>query len=136
MIKFETSRFGSLEVSEGKVINFPSGILGFPEIKRFTLIEHKDSPLKWLHAIDDPDIAFIVASPDAIVDSYNIDLDRATRSCLKIDNDDDLAVLVIMRVEGEDVMVNFQGPILINAASMTGIQIALEETDKSYHKLA
>jgi hypothetical protein len=30
MVKIETSRFGSLEVPEDRVIRFPVGLLGFP----------------------------------------------------------------------------------------------------------
>lgn len=126
MINFETSRFGRYEVEEDRVISFPEGIMGFQDLKRFIIIDHKDSPLKWLQAVDDPDVAFIVSSPDLIVEDYNIEPDKAVREYLDIENDEDLAVVIIMRVEGEDVKANFAGPILINARLMKGIQIALE----------
>jgi flagellar assembly factor FliW len=130
MIKFDTSRFGVLEVEEDRVIDFPSGLVGFPYINRYVLIDHKDTPLKWLQALDDPEIAFIVVSPSLIVEEYSIDLDNTVRQHLQLENDDDLAVLVIMRANGEDIVANFQGPLLINASTKKGVQVVLDKPNK------
>jgi flagellar assembly factor FliW len=135
VIKFGTSRFGLLEAEEGKIINFPDGLVGFSGLKRFILIDHKDTPLKWLQSVDDPDIAFIVASPDIIAAEYSIDLDRTVRKYLQIENENELVVLVIMRVSGEDVIANFQGPLIINANNMKGVQIILERSHNSCQKV-
>lgn len=135
MIKLETSRFGALEVREEKVVSFPEGLVGFPNLNRFILIDHKDTPLKWLQAMDDPDIAFIVVSPTTIFEEYNLDVDRSVKDYLELDNEDDLAVLVTMRVSGEDVIANFQGPILINSRAMKGVQVVLDSPSKEYHKI-
>jgi len=135
VIKFSTSRFGVLEAEEGKIINFPDGLVGFSDLKRFILIDHKDTPLKWLQSIDDRDIAFIVASPDIIAAEYSIDLDRTVKKYLQLENENDLVVLVIMRVSGEDVIANFQGPLIINANNMKGVQIILERSHKACQKV-
>jgi flagellar assembly factor FliW len=126
MIKFETSRFGALEVKEDRIIQFPEGIPGFPEIKRYVLIDYKDTPLKWLHAVDDPDIAFIVTEPKTVSADYSVKTDAATRQYLNLDNEDDLAVFLILRVENGNMIPNFNGPLLINAGNMTGIQAVLD----------
>ncbi|MEI9479546.1 MAG: flagellar assembly protein FliW, partial [Deltaproteobacteria bacterium] len=48
-MKIETSRFGSLDFLEDKIIHVPSGLFGFPESKRYTLLDHKKgSPFVWL----------------------------------------------------------------------------------------
>ena len=135
MINFSTSRFGVLEAEEEKIINFPDGLVGFSDLKRFILIDHKDTPLKWLQSVDDPDIAFIVASPDIIAAEYSIDLDRTVKKYLQLENENDLVVLVIMRVSGEDVIANFQGPLIINANNMKGVQIILERSHKACQKV-
>jgi flagellar assembly factor FliW len=126
MIKFTTSRFGDMEVSEDKIINFPSGLVGLPDVNRFVLIDHKDTPLKWLQSLDNPDIAFIVISPTYIVTEYSLDLDNTVKQFLELEDENDLAVLVIMRVDGENVIANFQGPILINSRTMKGVQVVLD----------
>ncbi len=135
MIRFNTSRFGVLEVKEDSIINFPAGLVGFPELNRFILIDHRDTPLKWLQALDNPDIAFIVVSPDLIVAEYSIDLDKTVRQFLQLENEEDLAVLVIMRLNGEDIIANFQGPLLINTCAMKGVQVVLDSPHKTYQKV-
>jgi len=135
MIKLNTSRFGMLEVKEEKIINFSSGLVGLPNLNRFILVDHKDTPLKWLQAIDDPDIAFIVVSPSLIIAEYSLDLDKSVKQFIQLENEDDLAVLVTMRVNGEDVIANFQGPIVINSRAMKGVQVVLDRPDKSYQEV-
>ena len=135
MIKFKTSRFGELEVEEDKIVDFPDGLIGLPDTKKFILIDHRDTPLKWLQAVDDPDIAFIVASPDEISEGYNVDIDKKVQNCLHLDNQDDLAVLVTIRVDGEDIIANFQGPLLINAGTRKGVQVVLENAGKTLEKI-
>lgn len=127
MALFETSRFGRLEVDDDKIINFPEGLLGFPGIKRYILMDYKDTLIKWLQAVDDPDIAFIVAEPAIFAPGYSVKLDHVTRKFLQPEKDDDLAILVILRVADEKVIVNFQGPLVINACLMKGIQVVIDK---------
>lgn len=128
MVQFETTRFGALEVAEDRIVNFPDGLLGFPDIKRYILMDYKDTPLKWLQAVDDPDVAFIVTEPAVLFPDYNVRLDSATKQYLKLENDEDLAVLMTIRVEGEKVIANLQGPLFLNAGSMIGAQIVVDKT--------
>jgi flagellar assembly factor FliW len=121
-IAFKTSRFGRLEVEEKKVINFRSGLLGFPEIKRYILMDYRDTPLKWLQAVDDPDVAFIVTEPRTILPDFRLELDPSTRQALRLEKDEDLAVLVVLRVEGEQVIANLNGPLVLNSRLMLGVQ--------------
>ncbi|MEW6417036.1 MAG: flagellar assembly protein FliW [Nitrospirota bacterium] len=126
MVRFETSRFGILEIDEDKIINFPDGIPGFPEIKRYILMDYKDTPLKWLQAVDNPDVAFIVAEPSIFLPDYSIKLDVAIREYLQLKKEEDLAALVIIRVEDGKVIANFQGPLLLNASLMRGVQVVID----------
>lgn len=126
MLRLETSRFGNLEVSEDRIIHFPDGLLGFHGLKRYVLIDYKDTPLKWLQAVDDPDVAFIVADPAIFAPDYSVKPDSVTRQYLKLEKDDDLAVLLIIRVEGEKVIANYHGPLMMNASLMRGVQAVLD----------
>jgi len=126
MISFHTSRFGIIEVQKEKIIHFPEGIPGFRQIKRYILMDYKDTPLKWLQAVDDPDVAFIVVEPQFIKPDFSISPDEQVKALLELENDDDLAVLVIIRREGEQVIANLQCPLLFNSSAMKGVQVCLE----------
>jgi len=127
MIKFETSRFGTLEVREDRIVNFPQGLIGLPWLKRFVLIDHRDTPVKWLQAVDDPDIAFIVVSPEFIITDFSMGIDDSVRNYLEVEDETDLVIFVTMRVKDNDVIANLKGPIVINSKNMKGIQVVLEK---------
>jgi flagellar assembly factor FliW len=126
MVRFETSRFGRLEVSEERIIIFPTGVLGFPQIKRYVLLDYDDTPLKWLQAVDDPDVAFIVMDPTLLIQNYAMNLDSTTRQTLELESEEDLAVLAIVRVEKGKVLANLKGPLLFNSRLKVGFQAVLE----------
>ncbi len=126
MITIDTSRFGKVEVEEDRIIHFPEGLLGFPSLKGYVLIDYKDTPLKWLQSVDDPTIAFIVTEPSVLVPDYSVPLDEEAKKLIEIGDVQDLAVLIIIRVENEQVIANLRGPIVMNARVMKGIQIALD----------
>lgn len=126
MIKFETSRFGPIEVDDSKIINFPEGMPGFASLRRYILMDYKDTPLKWLQSADDPSVAFIVAPPEAVARGVRVEADGAAVCTLGIEKKEDLAVLLIVRVEAGKVIVNTRAPLLLNAALMRGIQYVPE----------
>lgn len=122
MAAFNTTRFGPVEVGEDRILRFPVGLLGFPHLHRYVLIDYKDTPLRWLQAVDDPDVAFIVADPKSIAGDRTVTLGGDVVQFLQIEHEDDLAVLLILRVEGGKVIANLNGPLAINSSRMLGVQ--------------
>ena len=125
-VKFRTTRFGELKVEEEKVIHFPHGLLGFGAVKRYVLLDYEETPGKWLQAVDDPDVAFIVMDPTVLVQDYTIPMDDSMRKALQLEEEDDLAVLTIVRVENGKVIANLKGPLLFNSRHKIGLQAILE----------
>ncbi|MBI5575327.1 MAG: flagellar assembly protein FliW [Deltaproteobacteria bacterium] len=126
MVAFRTTRFGRLEVGEDRIIRFPAGILGFPRLDRYVLLDYKDTPLKWLQAVDDPEVAFIVTDPKSVAAEGTINLGGDVARFLRIEREDDLAVLLILRVDGGKVIANVNGPLAINSSRMLGVQAILD----------
>ncbi|HEB75808.1 MAG TPA: flagellar assembly protein FliW [Nitrospirae bacterium] len=126
MITFPTTRFGSLQVREEQIIHFPNGLFGFPDLKRYILLDHKDTEIKWLQAVDDADVAFIVINPFLINPSYQFDIPDAGKELIGLEDINDLAVLVIVRVENNTLLANFHGPIILNSATRLGAQLVVE----------
>ncbi|NOX21371.1 MAG: flagellar assembly protein FliW [Nitrospirae bacterium] len=126
MIEFNTSRFGKLTVEEDRVINFPGGLIGLPALKRYVLIDYKDTEIKWLQSVDDPEVAFIVVEPFVLDRNYQLTLSDSVVEQLQLKDPKDLAILIILRVEDGKVIANFQGPLVINSSNKTGAQIIVE----------
>jgi len=42
-MNIKTTRFGTITIGEEKIITMPFGMLGFPDKKRFIIIQHKEN---------------------------------------------------------------------------------------------
>ena len=83
-MQVRTTRFGTVEIAEDRVIHFAKGLLGFGEHKRFCLLEpQEDSAFFWLQSIDDPALAFVVTDPSFFVPEFSVPIravnDRSSR---------------------------------------------------------
>ena len=74
-MKAKTRLFGEIDIQEDKIITLESGMIGFPDMQKFTLIfdEEKGSKshIMWLQSMDDPQTAFPVINPVTIKEDYN-----------------------------------------------------------------
>lgn len=71
-MEVRTSRFGTVNIADDRVITFQKGLLGFAECKRFCLLEPaEDACFFWLQSLEDPDLAFVVTDPMIFVPEYS-----------------------------------------------------------------
>ena len=125
-MKVNTTRFGEVEIDDNKIIHFPFGIPGFPDLKRYFLIDYRD-PIKWLHAVDDPDTAFITASPFSFFPDYSFAMKDDVEAFLEINKPEDAAIIVILIVADDALHANLKAPIIINSSTLKGVQILLDD---------
>ena len=72
-MKLLTTRFGTVEVPDKDVLFFSLGVLGFPEVRRYVMLDHgQNTPLKWLQAVDKPELAFPIVPATDLVEDYHI----------------------------------------------------------------
>jgi flagellar assembly factor FliW len=114
-ITIESTRFGSLDVPDDAVIEFPNGLIGLGGT-RYTLIAREESaPFLWLHSIDDPSLAIPVTNPWNFFSSFEVEISDAEASRIGITDPTEAEVLVTVRA-GEsldDFRSNLRAPILI-----------------------
>ncbi len=129
MLNIETRDFGTIEVKEEDIYDFPNGLYAFEENKRFALL----SPLgegvfpMWLQSLDDPSLCFIVFNPVLIDGGFTVVLADNERSQLGLGDNDDAAALVIAKVPADykHTTVNMKSPIVINKSAHRAIQVIL-----------
>jgi flagellar assembly factor FliW len=128
----KTSRFGVLEVEESRVIHFPEGLLGFPEQRRYIILEHKPgSPFCWLQSLDSPDLAFVMASPLLVKEDYLESLSEKEKPFFHNESGDEVAVFSLVTIPQGDVggmTINLTGPLVIDVGAKTGKQVILSES--------
>jgi flagellar assembly factor FliW len=122
----ETSRFGPLDLEEDVFIEFPWGIPGFEQVKRYVLLEHRQGPFQWMQAVDEPDLAFVVCHSEAMGVRYTVPREKAAP--IGIENWQDLVVLVMVSFnrEQQKISPHWSGPLLFNSASRVGCQWSMD----------
>ena len=128
-MKITTRVFGEIEIDESKIISFPSGIIGFPEMTEFVLIydeeKGKDSPIRWLQSLQETEFAMPVMDPLLVATDYNPEVEDDYLIPLGEIKEEEVLVLVTVTVpkELEKMSVNLQAPVIINADSKKAAQI-------------
>jgi flagellar assembly factor FliW len=130
MLKAASSRFGEIEVAADKILTMTSAVPGFPDSRRFVLWPQKpDSPLMWLHSLDEPDLAFVVMQPAALIAGYQPPVPAPVRDELRWSPGEELEVLVILTIphgRPREMTANLLGPIILNVTARLGKQIVLD----------
>jgi flagellar assembly factor FliW len=127
-MEVRTTRFGVIEIAEDRVITFPAGLLGFPEHRRYCLLQPGDDAcFFWLQSLDDPELAFVVTDPTLFVQDYSVPIRGEQMQTLGLPNLDDAQVFVIVNKVEDELTGNLQGPLVINTLDKVGEQLVLAE---------
>ena len=86
-----SSLFGEINVRAQDVLEFPSGLLGFPECRSFALIAGQSNGTYWLQSIQHPVLVFLLVDPFLAFKDYAVDLAPQDLASLKITSPDDVA---------------------------------------------
>jgi flagellar assembly factor FliW len=126
MINIDSPRFGSLQIEPSRIIEFPVGMAGFEDCKRYTLFHpDEDSPRYFiLQSLDDPSVAFHIADPALFGFNFDIELSDEESTLLQLGKDDEIVVVVILTkgVGSQPVRANLNAPLVLNLASQRGLQ--------------
>jgi flagellar assembly factor FliW len=108
----ESSRFGTLEIEAGAIIEFPTGLIGLGGRRWAVVSTSLSGPFQWLHSLDDPSLALPVTDPWAFFSDYEVELSDEDSARFGAEN---VAVWVTVRAGSElsDFSVNLRAPILI-----------------------
>lgn len=124
-----TTRFGTIEIDDDRIIEMPDGLIGFAE-RRFILLSPDDNGrFFWFQSVDTPALAFVVTDPTAFVPGYEVTLTPDEYNRLKLDPESAEVILLAvttMAREARDITINLQGPIVVNPDKMMAKQIVLE----------
>lgn len=132
-MKAKTRMFGEIDIQEDKIITLESGMIGFPDMQKFTLIfdEEKGSKshIMWLQSMDDPQTAFPVIIQGDDQGGTIIHLSRGIVEAVGDMKQEDTFVLTTVRVpkDIQDMSINLKAPIIINMSNNRGAQIIVED---------
>jgi flagellar assembly factor FliW len=131
----KTKIFGDVEISDEKILTFEDGIIGFPDLKHFTLLHDEekgtDAGIRYFQSIEEPAFAMPVMNPLMVCENYNPQVSDEFLASLGNLKDENIVVLVTVTVPTDltKMTVNLQGPIIINSDEKKGAQIIVEGND-------
>ena len=126
-----TRVFGEITIDDDRIIKFSQGIVGFRDLTDFALLHDSEKgtdSIHWLQSLQEPGFAMPVMDPLRVCPDYNPEVDDEILQNLGELNPDEMLVLVTMTVPKDVKLmsVNLKGPIVINAAQKTAIQVIVE----------
>ncbi len=133
-MKINSRVFGEAEIDAEKIITFPGGIIGFPDLQRFALMfdeEKGTHNIQWLQSIDEPAFAMPVMDPLLVKPDYNPEIDDDVLKEAMPLTPDNMLVLVTATVPKDitKMTVNLMGPIVINADTKKACQVIVSDNE-------
>jgi len=125
-------RWGKLKFTRECVIEFPHGLLGFEEHKRFGLFAVEDQkPFLWLISLEQPELAFVIIDPRHFQPDYDPKISPADLSELRAEDPKELNLYAIVTLSKDPTKTtaNLSGPLVVNPRQRLGKQIVLLEPE-------
>ena len=134
-MRIETKIFGTVEITDDKIITFENGIIGFPELKHFTLLHDDeagtDAGIRFLQSMEEPGFAMPVMDPLIVKQDYDPVVEDELLAGIGELNENNVLVMVTVTVPSDltKMSVNLQGPIIINVEKRLAVQLIVENKD-------
>ena len=121
------TRFGEVPLSDDRLIEFPAGLLGFADCRRYVLADlpGREAAFRLLQSVDEPELAFLVLPLDlsegpigrSDLEQVCSELGLEWRSLVAL-------AIVTLRQEGGEVQVsvNLKAPLLVDSRRQCGRQ--------------
>jgi flagellar assembly factor FliW len=115
-VTFQSIRFGTVEISEEDVIDFPVGLIGLGG-SRYTLIDRNPGTgFLWLHCVDDPALALPVVSPSQFFPEFSLHMTVEDRELIGLEDSSTVALYVTVRATPDplDITANLRAPLVVH----------------------
>ena len=131
-MKIDIDRLGlkNVPIDPETLFNFPQGIAGFEDCKRFKIFHEEGRPtVFWLQSIDNLEAIFPIVVPEALDIEYQIELSDADCELIEVKSLEDVVVVVIVyrdEAQGGRIAANARSPVILNLNNRKGMQKVLQ----------
>jgi flagellar assembly factor FliW len=114
-VTFESIRFGTVEIAEEDVIEFPFGLIGLGGLRYALLDRNPGTGFLWLHAVDEPALALPVVNPRQFFSDFELEIAPEDRERTGIEDATSATLYVTVRATPNplDITANLRAPLLI-----------------------
>ncbi len=133
-MRVATKVAGEIEIAEEQIIEMPSGMIGFPTLRRYALIPFGDRnvPFMYWQNIDNPSVCFILVDPVLICPDYEVSASSEDLDDIELKSPLEGTVYAVVTVPSDprEMTANLMGPLVINHSARKAKQLVL--TDPRY----
>jgi flagellar assembly factor FliW len=129
MPRCTTRYFETVDYEETAVVDFPTGLPGFENERRFLSLEQPaQAPLVFLQSLTTPALCFVALPAAAIDPSYELEMEEGDLELLGLDARGEAAAarglltLAIVTIAESGMTANLLAPIVINTANLRAVQ--------------
>ena len=127
---FVSAHFGPIDVNESSTIEFPEGLPGFEERRRFLPLQHaQPDGLIFLQSLEAADLCFLALPVRSLRPEYEIALMPEDRETLGLPQEgpvgigrEVVALAILSLVEGQPPTANLRSPVVIHMKSRIAVQ--------------
>ncbi len=132
MMTIQTSRFGELKVSEDTLLTFPTGLVGFPAVREFVVLDvAEDCQYQWFQAINEPDLALVIIDVHLLDPEFKAEVSDEGLVELEITQTDPVLIIAVVTIpsgQPEQATANLRAPLVVNLRTRKGKQLILHES--------
>ena len=130
-MEIKTRIFGDVTISDDKMISFPNGIVGFPDLKDFALIHDEEqgdqAGIRWMQSVQEPNFAMPVINPLVVKEDYNPMVDDELLAVIGAGENILVMTTITVPTDLSKMSVNLKAPFVINVDTRKAVQVVLED---------
>lgn len=140
----DTRNFGGVSYTEDTEIEFPSGLPGFEDRRRFVALQFPETgPLLFLQSLDDASLCFITLPVQAVDPEYRLELSREDLALAGFPArrqpraGEDALCLTVLTIRESGTTANLLAPLVVNLSNRKAVQSVAPGREYSHrHALA
>ena len=140
MLQLHSKQLGQVEVNPDQIVDFPYGVPGFEQERRFLLLEKPSlGPIVFLQCVDAPELCFFTAPVTAIDPDYQLAVTPEDLRVIGWDHDrqpnisDELICLAVLAApENGQWAANLLAPIIVEPRNRRGVQAVRADSRYSH----
>lgn len=135
----QTSNFGSISYSPAAVIEFPRGLPGFDDRRRFLALQFEDTaPVVFLQSLEHPNLCFITMPVLAVDPQYRLQVSTEDLGEVDLPSQrqprigEDVLCLAVLSLRETGPTANLLAPVVVNLRNLKAVQAVAPESGYSH----
>jgi flagellar assembly factor FliW len=114
-LTFESSRFGTVQVPQQDMIEFPLGLIGLGGLRYTLLDRNPGTGFLWLHSLEDPGLALPVVDPRSFFAPFTLQLSAEDRERIGVEDPGGAQLYVTVRTAPDpaEIVANLRAPLVV-----------------------